>query len=239
MAESGTAAMEQEVLFEELVLWMDPELRSGAVNMAVDQALLEWGCKPVLRVYGWRERTVTLGYAQSRAKLAEGLPEGWPVVRRWTGGGVVFHGEDHTYTLMVPAGHPWAEVRPVESYRLIHQRLADGLVSAGFVGCRLALAEDVIDLPFCFQAPALHDVIRGTVKVAGAGQRRGRLGLLHQGSVQQVALADGFWRQWAAGLAGVVDEWTAVPGGIMERAAVLAERRYELEQWLESRDDEL
>jgi hypothetical protein len=36
------------------------------------------------------------------------------------------------------------------------------------------------------------------VKIAGAGQRRGKLGLLHQGSVQQVSCAAGFleWLGW-------------------------------------------
>ena len=33
----------------ELVLWRDPVARSGEEAMAVDEALLEWGRKPVLR----------------------------------------------------------------------------------------------------------------------------------------------------------------------------------------------
>ena len=101
-------SMEQDdAFFDEMELHVDTVPHAGAWNMAVDQALLERGGLPVLRVYGWDTPTVTMGYAQSVAKLADALPD-WPVVRRWTGGGVVFHGEDFTYTVMVPAGlGPW------------------------------------------------------------------------------------------------------------------------------------
>jgi lipoyl(octanoyl) transferase len=223
-------------IFDELDLWLDPQPHPGSMNMALDQAWLEHGRRPLLRVYGWAEPTVTIGYAQNLAKLADALPS-WPIVRRWTGGGVVFHEADFTYTLMVPAGHPWAETRPVESYRSIHAALATALVAAGFTGCRLAEAEDVKDLPFCFVAPALHDVIRGPVKVAGAGQRRGKLGLLHQGSVQQVMLDAGFWRQWATDLGTRVTEVEALPEGLLERATELDAKRYSLPQWRDARDD--
>lgn len=224
--------------FDEMELHVDAVPHSGAWNMAVDQALLELVKRPVLRVYAWDQPTVTMGYAQPFAKLAEALPD-WPVIRRWTGGGVVFHGEDFTYTLMVPAGHPWAETRPVESYRLIHGALAEGLVASGIAGCRLAEAEDVKDLPFCFEAPALHDVIRGAVKVAGAGQRRGKLGLLHQGSVQRVLLKADFWEGWAARLARRVISLPRLPESVTIRAEELVLKRYSLPEWLESRDDVL
>jgi lipoyl(octanoyl) transferase len=225
-----------EPFFDELMLHVDPNPHSGAWNMAVDQALFESSESPILRVYCWDQPTITMGYAQPFHKLIDSLPD-WPVVRRWTGGGIVFHGSDLTYTIMVPAQHPWAETRPVESYKLIHGALAEALVGAGFPGCRLAEAEDVKDLPFCFEAPALHDVIRGMVKVAGAGQRRGKLGLLHQGSVQQVPLETAFWSHWAGRLSRKVTQMDAIPDSTKLRAEELESKRYSLREWLESRDD--
>lgn len=206
------------------------------MNMAVDQAWLEQSDLPVLRVYTWDQPTVTIGYAQNLAKLQDALP-GWPVIRRWTGGGVVMHQEDFTYSVIVPASHPWAETPAVESYRVIHGSLAESLSAHGHPGCRLALPEDLVDGPFCFVAPALHDVIRGPVKVAGAGQRRGRLGFLHQGSVQQVRIAQEFWPQWAAQLAREVVVVRELPEKVRERAVELAEKRFSLPQWLTDRDD--
>lgn len=206
------------------------------MNMAVDQAWLEQSDLPVLRVYTWDQPTVTIGYAQNLAKLQDALP-GWPVIRRWTGGGVVMHQEDFTYSVIVPASHPWAETPAVESYRVIHGSLAESLSAHGHPGCRLALPEDLVDGPFCFVAPALHDVIRGPVKVAGAGQRRGRLGFLHQGSVQQVRIAQEFWPQWAAQLAREVVVVRELPEKVQTRALELAEKRFSLPQWLTDRDD--
>lgn len=223
------------LFFDQTILHLDGT-HAGAMNMAVDQAWLELSEHPVLRVYTWDQPTVTIGYAQNLANLQDALP-GWPVVRRWTGGGVVMHQDDFTYSVIVPASHPWAETPAVESYRLIHGSLAASLSAHGHPGCRLALPEDLVDGPFCFVAPALHDVIRGPVKVAGAGQRRGRLGFLHQGSVQQVRIAQDFWPQWAAQLAREVRVVRELPAAVQERAEELAARRFSLPQWLTDRDD--
>jgi lipoate-protein ligase A len=117
--------------------------------------------------------------------------------------------------------------------------LVDGLNAADMTGCRLAGPEDLIENPFCFVAPALHDVVRGKVKIAGAGQRRGKLGLLHQGSVQQVTMPPDFWQGWAANLAGEVTLVEELPPAIAERAQELVEKRYSLSSWLNEREDEL
>lgn len=225
-------------MFDRLILHFDPEPHDGAWNMAADQAWLEQSQDAVLRVYRWDRPTVTIGYAQSLPKLAEALPD-WPVVRRWTGGGVVLHENDFTYSVIVPAGHPWAETRPLDSYRFIHESLAQALVKAGFSGCRLAGTEDLIENPFCFVAPALHDVVRGKIKIAGAGQRRGKLGLLHQGSVQNVMLDEAFWPRWATQLASNVLIEPQMPDAMRTRADELTLKRYQLPSWLAEREDEL
>jgi lipoate-protein ligase A len=225
-------------MFDRLILHFDPLPHAGGWNMAADQAWLEQSTDAVLRVYRWERPTVTIGYAQSLPKLADALP-GWPVVRRWTGGGVVLHENDFTYSVIVPAGHPWAETRPLDSYQIIHDSLAKALVSAGFSGCRLAGPEDLIENPFCFVAPALHDVVRGKVKIAGAGQRRGKLGLLHQGSVQNVELEEDFWPRWAAQLASNVLIEPDMPAAMRARADELKTKRYDLSSWLQEREDEL
>jgi len=221
--------------FDQLVLHLDGS-HPGPMNMALDQAWLEHGDAPVLRVYGWDQPTVTIGYAQNLAKLQEGLPD-WPVVRRWTGGGVVLHGADFTYSVIVPGSHPWSETPAVESYRLIHGSLAEALCAQGHSGCRLAQPEDLVEGPFCFVAPALHDVIRGRVKVAGAGQRRGKLGFLHQGSIQQVSVTSDFWQKWAQSLAHEVRIITEAPQEVLDRSEELVMKRFSLPQWLAERDD--
>jgi len=78
-------------------------------NMALDEALLqsapELG-RPVLRFYGWLEPAATFGYSQRYAEI-EKLTALRPLVRRPTGGGLVPHDADWTYSLVFPAGHFW------------------------------------------------------------------------------------------------------------------------------------
>lgn len=221
-------------LFDQLILHLDPTPHDGPWNMAADQAWLEQSEAPVLRVYRWTEPTATIGYAQNLTKLGDSLPQ-WPIVRRWTGGGVVLHENDFTYSVIVPAVHPWSQTNPLDSYRLVHESLAKALDD----GSRLAGMDDLIENPFCFVAPALHDVIRDKVKVAGAGQRRGKLGLLHQGSVQQVQLQDDFWPRWAGQLAKNVLVRHEMTPAMIERAKELTQKRYSLASWLNEREDEL
>ncbi len=212
-------------LFSNLQLWLDPEPRDGAMNMALDEALLEHTTEPVLRVYRWAQPTVSIGYGLDMATLAHPLPA-WPVVRRWTGGGVVLHDTDFTYSLIIPASDPWAQTRPIESYRELHYWLAVALRDAGHGACRLATEEDRKEGAVCFQAPAVHDVVRHGEKLAGAGQRRSRHGLLHQGSVRGVVLDAAFWHEWAAALAAVVQVVAEVPTEVHARAAELGRERY-------------
>ena len=89
------------VLFEQITAIIDPEPHPAALNMALDEALLQRALEPTLRVYRWSEPAVSLGYF-SRFAEAEKAAAGRAMVRRWTGGGLVEHGDDITYTLIVP-----------------------------------------------------------------------------------------------------------------------------------------
>jgi len=177
-------------VLQRLQIWFDPLPRSGPENMAIDEWLAETCTEPILRSYAWEPDWGSFGYFVKRAELpASGLQ--W--VRRWTGGGIVDHRADWTYTLFIPRGHALAEARGAESYRSIHSALAAALGSAA----RLAEPTAPAAGGDCFTQPVEHDILDPTGrKLAGAGQRRNARGLLHQGSVQGVK------QQLAAELAG-------------------------------------
>ena len=198
--------------------------------MAIDQALLETTTTPVLRVYQWDRPSVSLGYSHDYAALQPTLPD-WPVVRRWTGGGVVWHDRDSTYALIVPTSDAWSQTRPVESYRQVHGSLAEALNDAGHGLCRLTGEEDRKEGALCFEAPALFDIIQHGVKIAGAGQRRTRQGLLHQGSLK-LMLDDDFWLGWGNRLASQVELMRSVSPKVEARVAELVRTRYGTEDWL-------
>jgi lipoate-protein ligase A len=163
--------------------------RSGAGgaarNMAWDTALLEAAPvlgRPVLRFYGWTEPAASFGYFQKYAE-AERMTELRPLVRRPTGGGVVPHDADWTYSLVFPPTDEWQALNAVESYRRVHEWICAALL-------RLNIKAEVApagrkELPGqCFAGHEKSDVLWQGRKIAGAAQRRTRTGLLIQGSVQ-------------------------------------------------------
>ncbi len=168
--------------FETLQLWVDPLWRQGPEAMAVDEWLLEIVEFPVLRVYQWAGDWASVGYF-GELQAARDLFPGVELVRRWTGGGMVDHRQDWTYSLVVPRGEKWAEARGAASYRVIHEAVAAVLRGEG-IEARLSQGMEETGAAACFENPVSHDVLgRGAIKLAGAGQRRSRQGLLHQGSV--------------------------------------------------------
>jgi len=169
-------------VFEKLLLWVDPIRRSGPEAMAVDQWLFETSRLPVLRIYGWAGDWASVGYFGNIAGASAAFP-GVKMVRRWTGGGIVDHRTDWTYTVVAPQGEPMAGWRGVESYRCIHAALAETL-TAEKIDVRSSGGGLETGAALCFENPVSHDLIDADGrKIAGAGQRRSRLGLLHQGSV--------------------------------------------------------
>lgn len=166
-------------MLEDLQLWIDPLPREGPEAMAVDEWLWLRATSPLLRVYSWAGDWMSLGYFGA----SRSIPEGRAFVRRPTGGGVVDHRRDWTYTLIVPRGIELAEMPGNQSYQVIHQALATVLIKEDD-GIVLAVADADAAHDFCFQRPVTYDLVNRTgEKISGAGQRRGRQGLLHQGSV--------------------------------------------------------
>jgi lipoate-protein ligase A len=160
--------------------------RAGAAeNMALDEALVHESARlrqPLLRFYAWAEPAATFGYFQKYAEVARLTPLR-PLVRRPTGGGVVPHDADWTYSLVLPPTHRWYGLRAVESYRLLHEWLQAAFARIKIRSelspvCRKDLAGQ------CFAGAEKFDLLWQGRKMAGAAQRRSREGLLIQGSLQ-------------------------------------------------------
>lgn len=174
------------MLFDEILEVVDTEPHGAALNMALDEALLGRLSGPAIRIYQWQAPAVTIGYFGKSVEAAAKWPER-EMARRWTGGGIVLHGEDITFSLLVPTGHPFAAEKPGATYRKIHECVAQWLATTGMAA---ALADDrpkVSDE--CFASPVQHDVLADGQKVSGGAQRRSRLGMLHQGSIQPISAA--------------------------------------------------
>jgi lipoate-protein ligase A len=195
--------------------------------MALDEVLTRHVTTPLLRVYRWAEECVSFGYFGAHAEVAARWPDR-ALVRRWTGGGEVPHGRDFTYTLIIPNGAPGTVLAVRESYRAIHTALAPLLP-----GTRLA-ERDAAENPACFARPVVADLVSGGRKVAGAAQRRGRFGLLHQGSVQGCVWPAELPRHFAQALAATVEPFS-LPAAILAEGEKLAAEKYGTRAWLERR----
>lgn len=156
-----------------------------AFNMALDEALLEAMPRlgqPVLRFYGWTEPAATFGYFQKFADV-ERATQLRPLIRRPTGGGVVPHDADWTYSLMFPAEHAWHALRAEESYRRVHEWIQSAFNQLK-VPTQLASGCNQSAPGQCFVGHEKFDLLWHGRKIAGAAQRRTRAGWLIQGSVQ-------------------------------------------------------
>jgi lipoate-protein ligase A len=212
-------------------------LQSGrcpsALNMALDEALLEAAPRlgrPVLRFYGWVEPAATFGYFQKFTEV-EAATRLRPLLRRPTGGGIVPHDADWTYSLTFPAGHEWHDLRAEESYRRAHEWVCAAFARLG-VSAELALACRTLGPGQCFAGHARFDVLWQGRKIAGAAQRRTRTGLLIQGSVQPppLGLANVNWQRAMCDAAhaafGVRWEELEPDTALRERAGALADAKY-------------
>ena len=208
---------------------------NAASNMASDEALLEamprLGC-PVLRFYSWSEPAASFGYFQKYAEL-ERLTPLRPLVRRPTGGGLVPHDHDWTYSLTFPTNHEWYGVAALESYRRVHEwlRAAFALLNES---TELAPQARKVGPGQCFAGFEHFDLLWRGKKIAGAAQRRRRDGLLIQGSVQPPAasLARSEWERAMRRVAetehGVVWEDLQPDADLTKRMEELARERYDL-----------
>jgi lipoate-protein ligase A len=226
-----------------------PERASDAAgNMAVDFLLLQrYAPADVARFrhYTWRSAAFTFGYAQRIADVRADLPAGEPIdlTRRATGGGLVDHRADWTYALVLPRVHPLFQRPGPVIYQAVHEALATAL---GALGARVALARVEPDEArgVCFARAEIHDLVHleDDRKVAGAALKRGKHGILLQGSVARRAareitdwapLAETFSRALGAAL-----ELMVVPQGWPEfdpEEEEILTARYASAEWIEQR----
>jgi lipoyl(octanoyl) transferase len=204
-----------------------------AFNMALDEALIEATPtlhQPVLRFYGWTQPAASFGYFQKYREVEQLTPLR-PLVRRPTGGGIVPHDADWTYSLIFPPGHTWYGLSATDSYRHVHL-----WIQMAFE--RLNLLTELAPIALkahagqCFVGHEQADLLWNGRKIAGAAQRRRRDGLLIQGSVQPPSSGPNRmdWEQAMRDVAtsayAVVWEECLENVSVKNRAKELAESKY-------------
>lgn len=162
----------------------------GSLNMAIDDYLFQLlNEKPqtYLRFYKWEKPTVSLGYSQRILKVADVdycQESGIDIVRRMTGGKLVLHYKEVTYSLCSSDN----EIFPptvAGSYRIVSEALMRGLER---MGLKPYLADSPPDfyakgnLP-CFSYPARNEIEVFGKKMIGSAQKRVGPKFIQHGSI--------------------------------------------------------
>jgi lipoate-protein ligase A len=162
----------------------------GSWNMAVDEYLfLSLTKEPhtILRFYAWKNPTVSLGCSQDVLEVADVefcKKNGIDIVRRMTGGKLVLHHNEVTYSL-ASSDIKIFTANLADSYRLISEALMNGLKKLGLVPSLASPAPQEYvrgNLP-CFSYPSRNEVEVGGKKIIGSAQKRAGTKFIQHGSI--------------------------------------------------------
>lgn len=213
---------------------IDTGQRGGRENMAIDEALLSCfdpaHSLPVLRLYGWSPPAFSCGRFQQPEEtlaLEKCRAGGVAVVRRITGGGLLYHGNELTYSLVCPAAfvpgglsvknaffHLTAFL--IAFYRqlgLPAVHAVDHYGSARQLGGRT---------PLCFAGVESCDILIGGRKIGGNAQRRLKDVIFQHGSIPLRQMAGESERyllapapEIVAGTTSLADEGVSAESGVL------------------------
>jgi lipoate-protein ligase A len=171
-------------------LFIDLLPHPGAFNMAVDEYLfrkLEKAPRTTVRFYRWKRPTVSLGYSQRVEDILDleyCQNNGIEVVRRITGGKLVLHWREITYSV-VSSDISAFSTTLAESYKQISSALILGLEKIG-LRARLAGSPPSSytrgNMP-CFAYPARDEIELDGRKIVGSAQKRVGERFLQHGSM--------------------------------------------------------
>jgi lipoate-protein ligase A len=171
-------------------LIIDDTPLDGSWNMAVDEYLfqsLTEEQQTIVRFYAWKNPTVSLGYSQKVLEIADVefcKKNGIDIVRRMTGGKLVLHHKEVTYSLASSDTEVFTATL-ADSYRIISEALMKGLEMMGLMPALASPAPQEYvrgNLP-CFSYPSRNEVEVGGKKIIGSAQKRVGTKFIQHGSI--------------------------------------------------------
>ncbi len=173
-----------------MIRFIDTGENNGAMNMAIDEALLtlekEKRLPPALRVYRFVPPTLSIGYFQSMNRevdVERCKEKGYDFVRRPTGGRAVLHDKELTYSVTIAHPHRILEMNLLDSFHYICRGIIRAIELLGGKAYFSSREDNEISSPSCFAAPTFSDILINGKKVVGSAQMRNSDGLLQHGSI--------------------------------------------------------
>lgn len=156
-------------------------------NMSIDKALAKAyksGDLPILRLYTW-ENSFTVGLSQNTDEYSLYKKQyNNNCAKRITGGGVLFHGHDISYSLVLPSEY-FSHLNVKQSYEKICQFLLTFYNDLGLEAC---FAKDSKEITlskneFCQVGFEAYDILVNGTKIGGNAQKRSKKMIFQHGSV--------------------------------------------------------
>ncbi|MBT3393136.1 MAG: hypothetical protein HN833_01400 [Elusimicrobiaceae bacterium] len=220
-------------------------------HMAVDEILKDevYNNKErqiILRFFNWQPKdSVTFGYAQFFKEVLEKVSaKNIPyenIVRRPTGGGIVFHLDDITFSLIFP--HENAVEKPQDIYDKLHNKIklhfrGENFNTQGEVSKENYAPSLKNQAGQCFENPVSNDILDADgKKVLGGAIRRFDNIILYQGSFQTSnARTNKQIKQniikGVEDFFGIVLKSKDIEPATLEQAKQLSQTKYETEGWI-------
>ena len=147
--------------------------------------------KNFLRFFNWQEqKAITFGYAQRSKSLKEQLEAGYKITRRPSGGGIVYHDGDLTFSVIFTSQDKVEEI-----YKNLHTAIAGELKK--YIKQVQTYDQKNIFKPVengqsksCFANPVLDDLMLDGKKILGGAIRRFGNRILYQGTLQIAGARD-------------------------------------------------
>jgi len=165
------------------------------MNMALDEALFESFCsqpyaKPIFRIYRWKSPAFSIGVSQKPQDILDldkCRAQNLAYVRRITGGGIILHDQEITYSLVIPQGFCGSPRAISASFKAICEFL---LIFYRKLGLNPSFAVNepyngVVgrSSQFCFAGREKYDIVIKGKKIGGNAQKRSTKAIFQHGSI--------------------------------------------------------
>lgn len=163
---------------------IDTGLGTPTFNMEFDKDVLDSITSKTLHLYLWDRPCISYGYFLDPKKSLNTLflqEQKISLVKRPTGGGIVFHGYDYAFSLLVPPIDPLYQLEISAFYTLVNAQIIEALkpLKKGLTLLENPQGEGL----FCMAKPVVSDVMLGGKKLLGAAVRKKKSGLIYQGMI--------------------------------------------------------
>ena len=166
---------------------------SAAYNMALDEKIfsryLQDGVA-VFRLYRWQAPSITYGISQqpeNEIDLQRCSRDGVQIAQRMTGGGVLFHHDEITYSLACGKADIGEDKKVFVAYRQICAFLINFYESLGLKPFFALEAEDFKSKcaphELCSASREKYDIVISNKKIGGNAQKRKRDAIFQHGSI--------------------------------------------------------